>query len=304
MAWAEKNGNLIIFFFHNSRSFHRRNVRRERKRQKSVYSLLNLNINFHLCNRLLHDESGACCAKEAKTSGQMVEKGNLQEERWYNKEKLCCTRLSREIHWFSAMPQLIKHRNKLEKGAWSNSSDVYEIGRNYSDVSWSWARRELVAMWWHSWDCDHGYQLSLVLHACESFRSSSITFLLLVLPSKVAQQPPINLSTLTSLAPDHIFKAIKLVLKISIRMDYHAILLFLPTFLTEWKTASSESIPEGWRWLGLSGWKVESLFTAFKSTEYEVGCDKKLHSSDVDGKPKIKFCKCNGEVLSSCLHFS
>lgn len=42
--------------------------------------------------------------------------------------------------------------------------------------------------------------------------------------------------------------------------------------------------------MGLRGWKVESLFTAFESAEDGVGCDKKLRSSDVDGKPKRKLC--------------
>lgn len=44
--------------------------------------------------------------------------------------------LERELHRFSAMPQLMKHRNKLENGAWSNGSDVNGIGkRKVSDRS-------------------------------------------------------------------------------------------------------------------------------------------------------------------------
>lgn len=120
-----KNENLIIFFFHNSRSFDEAFAERN-ERQKSVYSLLNLNINFHLCNRLLHDDKKRCTLRERKRKygGKRVEKEILQEERWDNKEKLCCTRLSRErkLHRFSAMPQLMKHRNKLENGAFGRKA--------------------------------------------------------------------------------------------------------------------------------------------------------------------------------------
>lgn len=85
------------------------------QRQKSVYSLLNLNINFNSCNRLLCKIITMHVFSIVKDGKNIERKKNRKNWSFgfsssfhvISKEKLCCTRLLRSLHWFFAVRRKI-----------------------------------------------------------------------------------------------------------------------------------------------------------------------------------------------------